>query len=53
MADKDMGSVACAVSVLAVNINAITTRTIIFTNKFRCDMIFSLAERLGDGFPVL
>ena len=36
--------------VLAVNINAIMTRTIILTNNFRSDMISPLAERLGDGF---
>jgi hypothetical protein len=38
--------------VLAVNIKAITTRVNIITNNFRCDMIFSIAVRLGGEFPV-
>jgi hypothetical protein len=50
MTDKELGVVASAVTVLAININALTTRTIIIANKYFRDMLFSLAERLKNGF---
>jgi hypothetical protein len=38
---------------LAVNSKAVMTRTIIITDKFRCDKLFSSTIGMGDVPPVL